>query len=345
MNIVKPNIFSFGTSELTQDAFIGWLCAWGHPKFKEQNPSLHRIARSMLEVFFFKHGKTLPEIEDLKVITQWMKIDVFIEINEKYFVIIEDKVHSNEHSDQLNRYRDYIKEKKGVGSDKIIPIFFKTGDQANYDKPKEDKYQVFKREDFLEILRVGKSNGINNAIYLEYLEYLEGMEREVELYSELPPKEWNNSQWKGFFKYLNKEFNESVNWGYVPNHSGGFMAFWWNRKRDIDGHDVYLQIEGPKLCYKISSTFEGEIVHRDKKWEWLKLIREVAKKESLPVDKPARFGHGKWVTFAQWHHDDLETWIPTKEGGSPDLEKAVKLLHKATDLLNKVIQTYPPDPL
>ncbi|MAO64838.1 MAG: hypothetical protein CL666_07535 [Balneola sp.] len=335
-----PNIFSYATSELTQDAFIGWLCAWANPKYKDLNPALNRTAKSLLEKFFSMQGKSLPEIKELKVITQWMRIDVFIEINEKYFVIIEDKVNSSEHSDQLNRYREFVKENKEVENDKIIPIFFKTGDQANYDKPEEDKYQVFKREDFLEILREGKEHGIHNAIYLEYLEYLEGMEREVELYKVLPPKEWNNSQWKGFFKFLNREFNESINWGYVSNPSGGFMAFWWNRKGDIDGHDIYLQIEGPKLCYKISSAPEGDIVQRDKKWEWLNLIREVASEMNLPVDKPARLGHGKWVTFAQWHAENSETWIPTKEDGSPDLEQAVERLKSATNLLDKTVQTY-----
>lgn len=122
MNIIKPNIFSFATSELTQDAFIGWLCAWANPKYKDLNPALNSTARSLLEIFFSKHDKSLPEIKELNVVTQWMRIDVFIEINEEYFIIIENKVHSSEHSDQLARYRKKVIDENGLDVDQILFI-------------------------------------------------------------------------------------------------------------------------------------------------------------------------------------------------------------------------------
>src|SRR6056297_1475272 len=117
-----PNLFSHGTSELTQDAFIAWLCEWAKPEFKESYPQLNSVATNLLSEFFSKHDKEFPEIKSLKVVTQWMKIDVFIEINEEFFVIIEDKVHSKEHSDQLKRYREVVEKRDGVEKGKIILI-------------------------------------------------------------------------------------------------------------------------------------------------------------------------------------------------------------------------------
>ena len=336
-----PNIFSHGTSELTQDAFIAWLCEWARPEFKEAEPKLNKVATTLLSEFFSKHGKQLPDIESLKVVTQWKNIDVFVEVNDEYFVIVEDKVHSKEHSDQLKRYRETVEKRDGVEKDKIIPIYFKTGDQANYKKADDDGYTVFKRSDFLNILKDGREKGIENSIFLEYLHYLEGIEREVERYKELQPKDWNKSQWKGFFKFLSSEFNDSNNWRYVPNHSGGFMGFWWNRKTNIDGHDIYLQIEGPKLCFKISTAPEGTVVHRDKKWEWLNIVREQANEMGIPVDKPSRLGHGKWVTFAVWQTEGKsKTWIPTTNEDKPDLQQVIQRLELASKLLDRSVQTY-----
>ena len=34
-NEAKPNIFKFGTSESTQDAFICWLLEWAKPDLKK----------------------------------------------------------------------------------------------------------------------------------------------------------------------------------------------------------------------------------------------------------------------------------------------------------------------
>ncbi len=54
----KPNLFSYATSELSQDAFICWLLAWAHPENKEINsdsPALHACARALIEAFFEKH--------------------------------------------------------------------------------------------------------------------------------------------------------------------------------------------------------------------------------------------------------------------------------------------------
>lgn len=120
----------------------------------------------------------------------------------------------------------------------------------------------------------------------------------------MDPKKWKSNQWIGFFKYLDLNFDaKKKGWGYVPNYSGGFMGFWWNRKKNIDGHDLYLQIEGPKLCFKICTSEKEEVVDKNIKWKWVKRVREVATQMDLPIDKPKRLGNGKSVTFIEWRSD------------------------------------------
>ncbi len=42
----NPNIFQFATKELSQDAVLGWLCAWADSKYKQEDaPELHELGK------------------------------------------------------------------------------------------------------------------------------------------------------------------------------------------------------------------------------------------------------------------------------------------------------------
>jgi len=57
----KPNLFSYATSELSQDAFICWLLSWGAPEHKKSDFNLYECAISLITSFFDKHEITVPE--------------------------------------------------------------------------------------------------------------------------------------------------------------------------------------------------------------------------------------------------------------------------------------------
>jgi hypothetical protein len=44
----KPNLFSFATSKLSQDAFLCWLLAWAEGRYANDNAALHSAGRSLL---------------------------------------------------------------------------------------------------------------------------------------------------------------------------------------------------------------------------------------------------------------------------------------------------------
>jgi len=122
------NLFIHATTELSQDAFFSWLLSWlDHPEHE-----LHECAVSFLKLLFESDGDTLQNdssICDLNLKRQHHNIDIYFEItvnDEIVSFIIEDKVKTSHHSDQLNRYREFITNKNGPDR-KLKCIYLKTG--------------------------------------------------------------------------------------------------------------------------------------------------------------------------------------------------------------------------
>ena len=249
----RNNIFDFATSELSQDAFICWLCNWVNfddNSLSEDEKKLKLLATEFIE-------KMLGEkLEDRKVSIkrQYQKIDVLLEIqnktefitneNEKnpvvdIYVIIEDKVGTGLHSNQIERYTKLISEKneKDNGSRaKIKVVYYKIYDEDNIERLKENGVNaIFEREKKLELFGRYKDN-IKDSIFTNYYDYLSNIETDVKSYKEKNLEDWNSNCYIGFFKELKNEGSyleyadgrkKDCSWGYVNNSSGGFMGMWW----------------------------------------------------------------------------------------------------------------------
>ena len=273
----RNNIFNFATSELSQDAFICWLCNWVNfddNSLSEDEKKLKSLATEFIE-------KMLGEkLEDRKVNIkrQYQKIDVLLEIQNKtefitkgnninpivdMYVIIEDKVGTGLHSNQIERYRELISEKneKDNGSRaKIKVVYYQLYDEDNTERLKENGVNVILgRENILELLKEYKDK-INNSIFENYHNYLSNIETDVNSYEKKNLEDWNSNCYIGFFKELKNEKNllehaigrqKDCSWGYVNNLSGGFMGMWWfplseekiNKLTETSDEDIYLQIE------------------------------------------------------------------------------------------------------
>ena len=220
------------------------------------------------------------KLEDRKVNIkrQYQKIDVLLEIQNKtefitkgnninpivdMYVIIEDKVGTGLHSNQIERYRELISEKneKDNGSRaKIKVVYYKIYDEDNTERLKENGVNVILgRENILELLKEYKDK-INNSIFENYHNYLSNIETDVNSYEKKNLEDWNSNCYIGFFKELKNEKNllehaigrqKDCSWGYVNNSSGGFMGMWWfplseekiNKLTETSDEDIYLQIE------------------------------------------------------------------------------------------------------
>ena len=273
----RNNIFDFATSELSQDAFICWLCNWVNfddNSLSEDEKKLKALATEFIE-------KMLGEkLEDRKVNIkrQYQKIDVLLEIqnktefitneNEKnpvvdIYVIIEDKVGTGLHSNQIEIYTKLISEKnKNINKGKALikTVYYKIYDEDNMERLKENGVNVILgRENILELLKEYKDK-INNSIFENYHNYLSNIETDVNSYEKKNLEDWNSNCYIGFFKELKNEKNllehaigrqKDCSWGYVNNSSGGFMGMWWfplseekiNKLTETSDEDIYLQIE------------------------------------------------------------------------------------------------------
>lgn len=106
-----PNLFSFATKELSQDAFICWLLAWADKSYEKHD--LHASGLAFMQAILNKHNlENQAVIESIEIKRQYKKIDVLCLLNvslkdlgdknlppkNSYAIIIEDKVGSSQHS-------------------------------------------------------------------------------------------------------------------------------------------------------------------------------------------------------------------------------------------------------
>ena len=89
--INEPNIFNYATSELSQDALICWLLDWANPVYADLDSDLNQVAIVFIKALFKKHEIELPYIQQIQVRRQDNNIDVAAVVNDRYFLLIEDK--------------------------------------------------------------------------------------------------------------------------------------------------------------------------------------------------------------------------------------------------------------
>ena len=100
----RPNLFSYATSELSQDAMICWLIAWADRNNASINPDLNRIGERLLNAMLDKHGVQPRHGMKVDVKQQIEGLDILALVDGDLAVLIEDKIHSSQHSNQLDKY-------------------------------------------------------------------------------------------------------------------------------------------------------------------------------------------------------------------------------------------------
>lgn len=293
-----PNIFSYATSELSQDAMIAWLLQWASPEYGEADPDLHRTGKKFVRLLAGKSDDF--HIESVDVGRQWENIDIWAEINDNTFLIIEDKTGTTIHDDQLERYKISVKREYSGKRTDLCYAYVKTSEE-----PRSVLMSIeqsgFKTISRAEILRCLNGYRGNDTLMVSYRKHLQGIEDSVMSYKTLPEKKWGWNAWQGFYKELESRVDID-SWGYVANPSGGFLGAWWHF---IDAKDctMYLQLEQGKLCFKIS--YEGEGDRSEVRFrEHIKLMK-LAQGRFPEIRRPDRFGTGTYMTIAVVDEESL----------------------------------------
>ena len=328
----KPCLFDYATSELSQDAFFAWLLANADATGDED---VRDLSLAFLRKAFEMNDVPFPVDFSIHVERQYKNIDVFAVMNvkgdEKYAVILEDKIHTVDHDNQLKRYREEI-EKEGKYS-QIVCLYCKTGDQSCHKSVDEAGYAYFDRRLMLDLINTMERNQIReNAIVRDFVVHLNTMENLVSQYGNNAIKNWDWNDWKGFFMALQREETKhDGNWDYVPNASGGFMGFWWHWRLIENGQaHVYLQLEEGKACFKVEC---GKMDSDELKWKWHEKIIKAAQSKGIGAKKPNVMRKGYWMTVAVL---DTEYRVVTPDG-KLDFPKTLDKLHDMEQVLDAAV--------
>lgn len=295
----QPNIFDYATSELSQDAFLCYLFAFGKEKYKTDYPKEYALAHKFL-------GKCgIDEKEEILSVGQQIEhIDVLI-VTTGHILIIEDKTYTNEHDDQIIRYvknmRSY--DKRFTSDKKIKVCYLKTGDYVrDYIPPAGQSILLKKdccslrRKDLLELL---ETNHDCNLIFNSFYCRLNAVEQRIKNCDNKDIKTWTPEKW---FDYLYNElqtYGDKFNMGWVNNARGGFYGCWFDWQNIGCGED-YRQIEisfengvtsQVKLCFKFSSENQETTINSKS------LIKDLQNRV-VPLGYKAANRMGKATTYA-----------------------------------------------
>lgn len=194
------NLFDFATSELSQDAFFCWSLNWLAVKEDTEDP-YYKYGKAMLDLFLGNNKK--DEYTDVLIKKQFAVeqeekrkgiIDILVlfkERNESHALIIEDKTHTSEHSDQIATYKKNlpptlkksndaeIEPYKDLPSENIYTAYVKTGIMYSNDIDIKNKVNTTINFDkllkFLDLFYEGSNQTIatiNSNIFLDYYKHL-----------------------------------------------------------------------------------------------------------------------------------------------------------------------------
>ncbi len=327
----RPNIFDFATSELSQDAFLCWLLSWAKPQNKPLDPYLHSCAVEFVSALLGKECLT----QDVIVGRQYKNIDVYVIIDNTYFVIIEDKKGTSEHTDQLKRYATEIEGDEKFGHFRKILVYFKMEPQGDYNEINQANYEVFNRVKMLNILKRYKENTpreIQNHIVIDYLENLSLLDQQLNSYLNIPVDSWDEHRsLQGLYEALQTHFPDS-GWGFVPNANGGFWGFWWSFLNIDTDTKVYLQIQDGKISFRLKSHDKDKtsgIVD-----SFREKLEQAAKIEGIPVIKYGRAGTTRAILQVE-----QTCWIQDTQFYL-DLPATVYLMKRAEKILINALQSF-----
>lgn len=294
---MKPNLFNYATSELTNDAMICWMLDWGN-----YNESIFfSLSKEFIQLMIQEE----IDLEKVEITKQYKNIDILVKVNDKYVIVIEDKMDTVEHSNQLNRYKEILEADfvKDYNKDYFRLIYLTIGDESCYQYILDKGYTVLDRKQILNLIE----KHINkNDILDDYYNYLSCIEKEFNLYKkENDILKWGYRAWTGFYFYLKEAIvkNSASNWSYVNNPRGGFCAFWWNlyefKYCNNIKYYIYLQIEENRVAFKVevsNKEYQSEI--RNYVWSNLDVVLNGNEYYSNKISR-TRFKKGKWMTIAE----------------------------------------------
>ena len=343
-----PNIFEFATKELSQDAFLCWLLSLADKKYAtKETHSLHALAVNLIRKFFDDPNFKFSKVEVTK---QKQRIDIWIEIDRKYLIVIEDKTNSNAGIDQLITYKktavDFCKN-SNYESPKCI--YLKTGLESTNQftaNAKNEGWTMVSLEDLFSVFNIHIKN-ISHLFVVDFFNITrEKIIRRENFTSFIKPNESTIDVLSVFYKHLEQD-GIFKRWRAVDIR-GTKRLFADNYYSEEGEYAVYLQLEKLKLRVKIDlgqlGSEKGKQYKTFKKGFDQKDVRSIYDKtgsllktnlffEDI-VTKPAKFSKHNYLTFAEIEDS---AWLVFTKNDTLDYKKTAENIKNIKEQLIEFI--------
>lgn len=336
--MVRPNLFDFATSELSQDAFLCYLSSFAKEEYKD-NIEEYNLANKFLKEILERCNIKDTKIENLEIRKQYLNIDVLLIINKKYYIIIEDKINACEKDNQVNRY--YQKLSNEVKSENIRTVYLKTGDESYsnlIDKLIHKKVDcVYLRKDMLKLKESYKGKNIIINDYFSNLQNIQDIQDNFKN-KNLKTDVLNWNEIIGFYNALDNEFSKNIlpynldfNWEYVANQSGGFMCYHFSPTISLKDFEIYIQFESNGISEKEKNNYllgknlklVVKVANKERNNKVLYPIFDIFKsewKDKFNFNRSIRFMPGRWMSLLTI---SPENSIALNDNGTINIKKTV----------------------
>jgi len=290
-----PNIFHHATSELSQDAFLAWLCEWADDKYVSHPSGMHHAGRAFISWLFGKKGLPTPAYTKVDVQLQYLHIDVLVKLTLSdggiRYLLIEDKTYTSDHSEQINGYLQALREKDAIEDPShVLPVYFK----SSLEPRKNDGILRLYLTDIMECVGVLDKMTYQSEVLRSWCDARMEEHTTHEKYRSLPVTSWENAQWYGCFDQMSRRdemIEMEAGYGYVP--LGDFLGFWLGWEGKPKDWCTYIQVDvindrDPSITFRIASP-EGLKVDKARMQAAFKAVEKTA------INLGKRLNYPKWA--------------------------------------------------
>ena len=358
-----PNLYSFATKELAQDATIAYILAWAKPQYRESHPRLHQLGTELIRKLLETRCHAIPAVRSLQVEVQVDRIDILACVNDEdehgIVLLVEDKVDTHEHSNQIERYKEAAR--KRYPGRTIVPVYLKTGTASIKNLPSEEVCGRFLRSNLLGVL--APFSDVSDTIVNNFCTHLRTWEEKSRNFEHLPAIRWLGDVdtpsvgeiWAGFYAELELRMIKGkgdwghVEWGYAANPSGGVLwyvftseSIKWQDQGQVHDIGVYAQIENAARLTVRLSNWSTTKIRSPLMYEFLYLAESAS--ESFPtvtVAKAGRFRGGASAAVATIEFEPDGEYLAVDEHGVVDMDTTLKRLEVAMSFIKEVCRRWP----
>ena len=360
--MTTPNPYELAMSEPLQDATIAYILAWADPKYRQSHPRLHALGTELLRSLLCTQGVRLPLIQTLHIETQVVvktkrdRIDILVQINtdknaNRIILIIEDKVSTTEHSNQIKRYKKAVREKYSGRYDHLVAVYLKTGNESREYLPSKNKCGHFLRRDLLDVLNGYQDT--QNTMVDDFRTFLQRWEDNTNRWKSECYCKWQWEQWEGFYAALESIWRKKggwCGWEYYSNPDGGSLACWlcgkqkgkYNRIGTPNRYaELFMQIhDAMRLTVRLGRGTAMNKVRAPVLYQVLDALVQVNRTISndIRIEKVKKFGSGDAAAVANITFGDQDPWFAIDSKGIVDMETTIERLYRVQKLLRKVVK-------